>query len=329
MKAIIYNDKDDVFEYIEKDTPKLSKNTDILVKVIAVGLNPVDAKINQWASMREESQPEWVCGLDVCGEIIELGKDVSGWNKGDLILYHGDMMRANGGFAEYAIQDSQTIIKASSNLTAAQQASIPCAGWTAYRAMIEKLNISKGDNVFISGGSGGVGSFAIQLAKNAGAKHIIASCSEKNFEYVKSLGATHVINYNDKSLIEKVLNYTDGYGIDKLLNTSGRSTDIALSDLLAFNGHFLELLDVVRPTEYKDVFMRNLSFHQLSLGAAHRYGGDKAKNQLKKVGEKMLTLVENGSIELPLINTISIHEMPEILKEMRNAHTKGKYVLVL
>ncbi|WP_261986290.1 zinc-binding dehydrogenase [Francisella philomiragia] len=278
--------------------------------------------------MREESQSEWVCGLDVCGEIIEIGEDTLGWDKGDLVLYHGNMMRANGGFAEYAIQDSQTIIKASSNLTAAQQASIPCAGWTAYRAMIEKLNISKGDNVFISGGSGGVGSFAIQLAKNAGAKHIIASCSEKNFEYVKSLGATHVINYNDKFLIEKALNYTDGYGIDKLLNTSGRSTDIALSDLLAFNGHFLELLDVVRPTEYKDVFMRNLSFHQLSLGAAHRYGGDKAKNQLKKVGEKMLTLVENGSIELPLINTISIHEMPEILKEMRNAHTKGKYVLV-
>ncbi|MED7789561.1 zinc-binding dehydrogenase [Francisella sp. 19X1-34] len=157
----------------------------------------------------------------------------------------------------------------------------------------------------------------------------IDHCSEKNFEYVKSLGATHVVDYNDKSLIEKVLNYTNGYGIDKLLNTSGRNTDIALSDLLAFNGHFLELLDVVRPTEYNDVFMRNLSFHQLSLGAAHRYGGDKAKKQLTEVGEKILSLVENGSIKLPLIKTISIQDMPETLKEMRNAHTKGKYVLVL
>ncbi|MBK2109412.1 zinc-binding dehydrogenase [Francisella tularensis] len=329
MKAISYNDKNDIFEYIEKEVPKLDKNLDVLVKVIAVGLNPVDAKINQWASMRKEPLSQWVCGLDVYGEIVEIGKEVSGWHRGDLVLYHGDMMRANGGFAEYAIQDSRTIIKASSSLTAVEQASIPCAGWTAYRAMIEKLNISKDDNVFISGGSGGVGSFAVQLAKNAGAKHIITSCSEKNFEYVKSLGATHVINYNDKNLIEKVIDYTDGYGIDKLLNTSGRSTDITLSDLLAFNGHFLELLDVVRPTEYKDVFMRNLSFHQLSLGAAHRYGGDKAKNQLKEVGKNMLTLIENGSIKLPLINIVSIQDMPKVLKEMREAHTKGKYVLVL
>lgn len=328
MKAISYNDKNDVFEYIEKDIPKLDKSLDVLVKVIAAGVNPVDAKINQWASMRKEPQSKWVCGLDVCGEVIEIGKDVSGWHKGDLVLYHGDMMRANGGFAEYAIQDSRTIIKASTSLTAAQQASIPCAGWTAYRAMIEKLNTTKGDSVFISGGSGGVGSFAIQLAKNAGAKYIIVSCSEKNFEYVKSLGATHVINYNDKNLIEKVIDCTDGHGIDKLLNTSGRSTDIALSDLLAFNGHFLELLDVVRPSEYKDVFMRNLSFHQLSLGAAHRYGSDKAKNQLKEVAKNMLTLVENGSIKLPLINTVSIQDMPKVLKEMREAHTKGKYVLV-
>lgn len=162
----------------------------------------------------------------------------------DLVLYHGDMMRPNGGFAEYAIHDSRTLIKASQKLTPAEQASIPCAGWRAYRAMLEKLNVTQGESVFISGGSGGVGSFAVQLAKNAGAKHIIASCSEKNFEYVRSLGATDVVNYNDKSLIEKVLDYTDPYGVDKLLNTSGRSTDIALSDLFAFNGHFLELFDV-------------------------------------------------------------------------------------
>ncbi|QIW11030.1 zinc-binding dehydrogenase [Francisella sp. LA112445] len=329
MKAIIYNDKNDVFENAEINIPKIENSTDVLVKVKAVGLNPVDAKINQWFSMVENSQSTWVGGLDVCGEIIATGSDVSKWNKGDLVLYHGDMMRANGGFAEYAIHDSRTLIKASQKLTPAEQASIPCAGWTAYRAMLEKLNITQGESVFISGGSGGVGSFAVQLAKNAGAKYVVASCSEKNFEYVKSLGATDVVNYNDKSLIEKVFDYTDGYGIDKLLNTSGRSTDIALSDLLAFNGHFLELLDVVRPTEYNDVFMRNLSFHQLSLGAAHRYGGDKAKKQLTEVGENMLQLVENKAIKLPLINTISIQDVPEILKEMRKAHTKGKYVLVL
>ena len=111
-------------------------------------------------------------------------------------------MQANGGFAGYAIQDSRIIIKASTSLTAAQQASITCAGWTAYRVMIEKLNTTKEDSVFISVGSGGVGSFAIQLAKNAGAKYIIVNYSEKNFEYVKFLGAIHVINYSDKNLIE-------------------------------------------------------------------------------------------------------------------------------
>ena len=111
MKAITYQKDQDTFTYTDIDTPALASGLDVLVKVHAVGLNPVDAKVNLWHEMVDGMDDTFVGGLDVSGEIVAIGDKVSGWQVGDRVLYHGNMRRRmNGGFAEYAIQDSRTLV---------------------------------------------------------------------------------------------------------------------------------------------------------------------------------------------------------------------------
>ena len=129
-KAVCFNPSSDTWELKELPMPKLSE-TDVLIKVKACGLNPVDAKIAQWKSFAKGMDDTWVGGLDVSGEIVEIGSEVKCFKPGDLVLTHGNMFRKNGGFSTYTVQDYRTIIL-HPNISANVAAASPCAGWTAY-----------------------------------------------------------------------------------------------------------------------------------------------------------------------------------------------------
>lgn len=125
MRAVTYNPTLNEFAVSETPIPEPADD-DVLVKVDACGLNPVDAKIGQWKSMALHMSDSWTPGLDVSGYIMELGKNVEGWKVGDRVLYHGDMFRPHGGFAEFAVQDWETLIPHPA-LSATDAAATPCA----------------------------------------------------------------------------------------------------------------------------------------------------------------------------------------------------------
>jgi NADPH2:quinone reductase len=199
--------------------------------VEACGLNPVDAKIKHWKSRFPEMDEFWVPGLDVSGQIVSLGNAVRGWKVGDRILCHGNMARPHGGFAEYTVQDASMIIP-HPGVTPLIAAATPCAGWTAWRAIHDKLGASEKDTILITGGSGAVGGFAIQIAKYLGLKTIIATCSAQNREYVLKLGATYVIDYHSEDIVERVLGITGQHGVTLGLDTVGFDNDIAVANAL-------------------------------------------------------------------------------------------------
>ncbi|MDG3085351.1 zinc-binding dehydrogenase [Vibrio hannami] len=324
MKAITYQAKTDTFKLEHLPIPRLKNEYDVVVKVYCVGLNPVDAKVNFWYSDVDGADETFVGGLDVAGEIVELGNKVTGWSVGDKVLYHGNMFRTSGGFAEYAIQDSRTLIhhpKTSSELAA----STPCAAWTAYRAVVSKLRIGDRKSIFIAGGSGGVGSFAIQLAKLAGVETIITTCSTKNHEYVKSLGATHVIDYRDTDVLEKVMNITEQLGVEVSVDCVGRENDVLSASVLGYEGQMVELVKTLVPTNYPGAFMKGLSFHQLSLGSGHSYG-DYGRETLTDAGSAISNMLEQGELIVPELKVIDFEEIGEALIAMRNERTVGKIV---
>lgn len=324
MKAITFNPADDRFNLADIDLPGMEPN-DVLVQVEACGLNPVDAKIILWKTMAPGMSNTWVPGLDVAGRVVEVGDSVEGWQVGDRVLYHGNMFRPHGGFAEFAIQNASTLIPMP-DLPASLAAATPCAGWTAWRALNDKLHAENHDSILIAGGSGGVGGFAIQLAHYFRLSTIIATCSPRNRDYVLSLGATHVIDYTSEPVVERVKDITNGIGVNISLDCVGGENDIAVANSLAFEGQMVELVAAVRPAEYDNAFAKGLTFHQLSLGSGHRHG-PKGISDLVQAGEAFTQLLKEGVVKVPKLETVGFDEAVEALPHMLKQKTVGKIVL--
>ncbi|MBK1879834.1 zinc-binding dehydrogenase [Pelagicoccus mobilis] len=324
MKALTFDPQTDRFNVAELPVPE-AKHSDVLIKVDACGLNPVDAKIHLWKSMAPKMDKTWTPGLDVSGHIVATGDQVENWRVGDRVLCHGDMLRPHGGFAEYTIQNCEALIP-HPELSAETAAATPCAGWTAWRALVDKLHASQNHSILITGGSGGVGGFATQIAAHLKVQTIIVTCSATNHPYVKELGATHAIDYKTEDVVAQVLQITDGQGVSIGLDTVGPDNDRDVANSLAFEGQMVELVDVVRPSEYKDSFMKGLSFHQLSLGAGHR-NGDAAKANLVNAGKAFSALVEQGKIRVPRLKAVSFAELADALLGIREQRTVGKLVV--
>lgn len=327
MRAVTYHKNQDSFQVETLDIPDLETEFDVVVKVKAVGLNPVDSKIKFWHSSIPDMDDHFVGGLDVSGEIVALGDAVSGWHIGDAVLYHGNMRRHWGGFAEFAVQDSRALLahpKTSPEIAAAT----PCAAWTAYRALVDKMHVQPDTRLFIAGGSGGVGSYAIAIAKALGVKQIITSCSAKNVDYVKSLGATHVIDYHKQDVAKMLMELTQYQGVTAAFDCVGGEQETMCARALAFDGQLVELVQTADLKSYDNAFMRGLSVHQLSLGAGYLHG-EVGMQSITKAGRAVSELLNQGAFNAITNQAISLEQIPQALMDIRQQRTQGKLVAVL
>jgi alcohol dehydrogenase len=203
----------------EMPDPKVRED-DVLVQVHAAGVNPVDSKIRngEFKSFLRYRLP-FILGHDVAGVVVRVGSRVRRFKPGDQV-YASDG-RA-GAFAEFiAINEDEVAMKPAA-LTMAEAASIPLVGLTAWQALVERANLKKGQKVLIHAGSGGVGTFAIQLAKHLGAT-VATTTSAANVDLVKSLGADVVIDYKKEDFsqvlrdYDVVLNSLDNVTLEKSL----------------------------------------------------------------------------------------------------------------
>ena len=169
------------------------------------------------------------------------------------------MRRRQGGFAKFAIHDARTLTK-HPNISSAEAAASPCAAWTAYRALIDKLHIKKHGSILIYGATGGVGSYALQLCRHFQLSTIIAVCSEENFSYANGLGATHCFDYRDPMFFEKIKGFVGENGVDYALDCVGGSAQVICSSLLGFDGQLAELVSTIetRITSYNVCYTKLL-----------------------------------------------------------------------
>ena len=182
-----------VLRYEEIPVPRISDD-EVLIRVIATAVNPVDWKIRE-GYLREIIPYEFplTLGWDLSGIIEGAGKNVKNFSSGDLVYSRPDLTR-NGAYAEYIAVRENEVAHKPHTVSFAEAASIPLAGITAWEAVINGGQIKEGQSILIHAASGGVGSLAVQLAKWKGA-NVIATSSEKNKSFVKSLGADKIIDY--------------------------------------------------------------------------------------------------------------------------------------
>lgn len=207
MKAVILNEAGSVenLQLAEIDKPVIG-NDEVLVKVVSISINPVDVKSRAYEGVLnwifEEKRPV-ILGWDISGEVVEAGKNITDFKPGDEVFGMVNFFGKGNAYAEYVAAPAAHLALKPQNINHQQAAAASMAASTAYQALVDVAKIKKGNKVLVHAASGGVGHFAVQMAKYFGA-YVIAVSSGKNKEFVLSLGADEHIDYTMENFHEKV-----------------------------------------------------------------------------------------------------------------------------
>lgn len=214
----------------------------VLVKVHAAGVNPLDTKIAAGAGAHARQALPAVLGLDLAGTVVGLGEAVEEFTIGQEVFgMPGGIGGAQGTMAEYIAVDARLIAVKPHTLSMREAAALPLVFITAWEGLVDRANVRTGQRVLIHGGAGGVGQVAVQLAKARGAD-VYATGSAGSLDFIRSLGAT-AIDYQAQSLEDYVEHYTAGEGFDIVYDTVGGSTlDASFKAVKAYTGHVLSCL---------------------------------------------------------------------------------------
>ncbi|MBB4912748.1 zinc-binding dehydrogenase [Actinophytocola algeriensis] len=190
----------------------------MLVRVMASGTNPVEAKIRQGKAIPALPLPA-VLGGDVSGVVESVGAGVTDLTPGDEVYYTPEMNSRAGSYADYNVAAADIVALKPHNLSHTEAVAIPLAGGTAWEAIVRRLAVRPGETVLIHAGAGGVGSFAVQFAVAAGAQ-VLATVGTDDQQLLTDLGAT-AIDYTTQDVVDAALDHTDGSGVDAVLDLVG------------------------------------------------------------------------------------------------------------
>ncbi len=304
------------------------REVEVLVEVEAVGLNPVDARTVA------RGHAAWtypiVPGLDIAGRVVAVHAEAAarrthGWllpRPGTRVVLHQDLREA-GGFAQHVAVAPEALAVLPSALDPIAAASLPSAGLTALDAVERRLRQISGQTVLIHGASGGVGSFAVQLAKLFGAK-VIATARPENEQAVRALGALWVLDYRAPDFADQVRAIAPN-GVDALIDTvSSRSATEGL-DLLRHAGHLVSVSG--RPDLAAiPAFGLAPTISEVALGAAYTHGGYDGRRWLAWGLDRLMRLIVEGHLHPPDIEVIAFEDIPEALDRLAGGGVDGKLV---
>lgn len=284
---------------------------EVLVKVEAAGVNPVDAAVAR-GMLKDAIPAEFplIPGWDVAGIVEENGFSAKRFSKGDEVYaYARRPTIQHGTFAEYVALPESYLAHRPGKISIEEAGGIPLVGLTAYQSIFEVGSLGKNQTLLILGASGGVGTLAIQLAKSVGAK-VIGVASAKNHDYMKEIGADEVIDYNAGHVGKSVKSIAPG-GVDLLFHCSrGNSLQECMeSDILKESGR------VVSITKSKPEPDWGVSYDYVFV--------EPNAVQLAHIAE----LADNGKVKVPEIQTFSLDEAGEALQKVETLHTRGKLVI--
>lgn len=312
----------------EVPEPTLGEN-DVMVQVHASGVNQLDFKLRdgEFKLLLPYKMP-LVLGHDVAGVVTQVGSRVRQFKIGDEVYARPDDFRI-GTFAEFiAIKEDSLAIKPN-NITMEEAASIPLVGLTVWQALVEKGGLKAGQKVFIQAGSGGVGTFAIQLAKHLRA-HVATTTSAGNAALVKSLGADVVIDYQ-KDDFEKILS-----GYDLVLNSQDNKTLAKSLKVLKPGGKLISISGPPDPAFAEEIqapwFVKQV-MRLLSLGARRKAQGlqvDYSFLFMKANGSQLrqiTPLIESGAIRPVIDQVFPFASTNEALAYVESGRAKGKVVI--
>jgi len=304
MKAVRYHEYGGADKLVYEAAPRPTPGDDeMLVRVFAAGVNPVDAKVREGKFGKTGKLPA-IPGYDISGVVESTGKGVTKFKKGDPVFGYLSLQRA-GGYAEYAVmKESEAAVKPIA-LTHEQAASMPVAALTAWQALVDTAKLGKGQSALIHGGSGGVGTFAVQIAHARGAK-VYATASEKNLKLLKDLGADEAIDYNNAKFEDVAKD------IDVVLDTIGGETQARSFGVMKKGGILVSIVGM------PDV--------QKAGAAGVRATALLVNPDAAELGA-LAKMTEAGTIKTQVSQVMPLSEARKAHEQIETGHARGKIVL--
>lgn len=298
----------------------------IRVRVEACGLNPVDWKVAAGgpADMRWPHVPgcDFVGVVDAMPSGTSAGAHPGALRVGQRVVGHGDL-RVDGALAEYVIADPLTVAVVPDGVDPLEAVALPCAAGTAYQSIVERLRVAAEDVVFVTGGGGAVGGFAVQLAAAAGAR-VIATASADDHERVRRLGATDLLDHHTEDVPARVRALTGGRGVDRIVDVLPAPSATRSLDLLVHGGGIAcvgGVADIAAAHESAP------SVHAIALGAAHASGDVRARRRLGTITETLVGRLAAGTLDPLLVRTVPLEDGAAALESVRSGRVRGKVVV--
>ncbi len=306
MKAVVVHEYGgpEVLKFEDAPRPE-PKEGEMLIRVIAAGVNPVDGEIRsgKYAQFFKSKLP-LIPGYDIAGIVEEAGPGVSKFKQGGSV-YAYIPIPAGGGYAEYVLATEKQAAAKPSTISLVEAAAVPVVALTAWQALVDTAKLSAGQTVLIHGGSGGVGTFAIPIAKSRGAK-VIATASTANQEFLKELGADVTIDYRTQKFEDVAKD------VDVVLDTVGQDTLARSYGVVKKGGIIVSLVE--RPDQAK---LEQHGIRGVALGV------EPNATELAEIGK----LIDQRKIRVIVSQVLPLADAAKAQEQAATGHTRGKIVL--
>ncbi len=260
MKAAILEEFGPVTNFIVKEVPITKpKFKEVLVKVLATSINPLDYQVRRGDYKNELSLPV-ITGHDVSGIIVELGQGVENFKVGDQVYYSPEIFNGPGSYAQHHCAHESIIALKPKNISHLQAATLPLAAGTAWEMLVTRAQLKINQTILIHGGAGGVGIPTIQIAKAMGAT-VYTTAREVHHDFLRELGADYVIDYTKENYIDRINELTHNKGVDVIIDTIGGTTLTDSGKVLSQLGQVVTLVDITQPQNLIEAWGKNATYH--------------------------------------------------------------------
>lgn len=294
---------------VEKPNPA---EDEVLIRIQFSGVNPVDWKIRD--GLLQERLPHLfplIPGWEAAGVVEQVGTAVTAWHSGDEVFaYCRKPVVQWGTYAEYVVVKATGVALKPCALSFEQAAGVPLAGLTAWQSLFDHCKLQRGQTILIHAGAGGVGGYAIQFAKHAGAT-VITTASAGNHDYVRALGADQIIDYTTGDFVKQI-RISHPQGIDLVFDTIGGETQTRSYEVLRKDGALLSIVSAPDLTQAQQHGVRGLYCFVEPSG-----------EQLREIAR----LLDSGTVLPPHVEAFPLEQAALAQEKIRTGHVRGKLVL--
>ena len=302
----------ELFEERDLERPRPGPG-EVLVRVVVAGTNPIDAKLRADGSFAR-LEPPVVLGSDVSGVVAEVGDGVLDLAPGEEVYYTPEIFGpgSNGGYAEYHLAGADIVAKKPASLSHEEAAAVPLAGGAAHEVLVRRLAVRVGETVLIHGGAGGVGSFAIQIARSAGAR-VIATAGPDNQQALGDLGADVALDYTRDSVADAALEETGGTGVDAVFDCVGGATVVESIPATKPFGRLATILGT--QGDLTPLYVNNQTLHGVLL--------TRERARL----DEMSLMLDRGQMRPLVDEVLDLNRVGDAHERLDSGHGRGKVVL--